>query len=1093
MIGTLINERYRLDSELGRGGMGTIYRAHDTLLDRDVAVKVLSDVTLSVESRARLLREAQAAAQLNHPNIVSVYDAGEAEGLGAGGAPFIVMELVEGQALHVGYHLEEILSIARQVCAALEHAHAHGIIHRDLKPENVLIAPDGTAKLTDFGLARTAASRLTTEGTIVGTVFYLAPEQALGGEIDHRADLYALGVMLYELVTGQLPFTGDDLLAVISQHVHAPVIPPSTHNSEIPSGLDNLIIRLLGKQPEERPASAAEVRRGLEDLSRSEDAPAARAPESPKILGLCPNNLPAQATPFIGRQVELAAVQGQLTHSDVRLLTLTGPGGTGKTRLGLQVAAGLLDHFQDGVFFVSLGSVSDPALVLPTIAQTLQVREVEGAPQPGPGAQDGPLLAALKDYLRDKHILLMLDNFEQVTEAGPMVSGLLSAAPRLKALVTSRASLRVYGEHDYPVPALATPDPKESLPLERLTQVEAVQLFVQRARAVKPDFAITDENGLVVAEICQRLDGLPLAIELAAARVRLLSVQKMLGQLGDRFRLLTGGAKDLPARHRSLHATIDWSYDLLDAHEKTLFQRLAVFCPGSTLAAAEVVCNPLGDPWPDPLAHVGQGRRDEAAQLDVLNGLESLVDQSLLKPCDVHGEPRFEMLESVRQYALEQLAAHGRGEMEEIHRRHATFFTALAEEAEPRLTGPEQLAWLNRLEMEHDNLRTALGWALEREGADAELGLRLTVALGQFWRIRGYWTEARRWLDRASKEINAASPPVRAKAFWLAGRMQEDPERAAMLLRQSLDLYRQLDPPDRQGIARALRELGNVAVGQSHHEEAAAYYEQSLALARELNDRLGISEALASLGRLAWIQGDSGRAIALLEQSLGLARETGNKRDIATRLQELGNVTLQQRDYRRTEALYKEGLALARELGDKLRIAALLNSLGEMARCQGDYDRAAALYEESLALFRELGSRVHNALILHNLAYVVLRQRDRRQAAAFFEESLVLYQKLKRKHGVIECLIGLAGVAASEGQQATAGRAARLFGAAEGLFQATGGGLAAADQAEYDRYVILVREQLDQAALEAAWAEGRAMTMEQAVDYALEQVPVWLM
>jgi predicted ATPase len=832
-------------------------------------------------------------------------------------------------------------------------------------------------------------------------------------------------------------------------------------------------VRLLSKQPEDRPASAGEVRQSLEDMSWPEGTPATRVPTSTEISGLCPNNLPAQATPFIGREVELTAVQQELTRPEVRLLTLTGPGGTGKTRLSLQVAADLLDHFKDGVFFVALASVSDATLVVPTVAQTLGVREVEGSPFPelSRGAQDGQdghLLEALNDYLRDKRILLILDNFEQVTPAAPVVSDLLAAAPRLKVLVTSRASLRVYGEHDYPVPPLATTDPKELPPLEQLTQIEAVQLFIQRAQAVQPGFAITDENGQAVAEICQRLDGLPLAIELAAARVRLLPPQKMLTQLGDRFRLLTGGARDLPARHQTLRGAIDWSYELLDDDERVLFRRLAVFCCSCTLEAVEAVCNPLGD-------------------LDVLNELESLVDQSLLNPPDVNGEPRFGMLESIREYAFERLDASKGGEAEEIHRRHATFFTALAEEAEPKLAGPEQLAWLKRLETEHDNLRTALGWALDRDGADAELGLRLAVALERFWWIRGYWTEGRQWLEKARGKMSGASPLVRAKALRLAGRFEENPERAATLLQQSLDLYRQLGPPGEQGIARVQLELGFSAEAQSDLDEAAARYEQSLALYRELNDMPGISIALASLGRIAWIKGDHEQATALYEQSLRLARETGNRHDIASRLRRLGNVTLQQRDYGRTETLYEEGLALARDLGDKHGIAALLNSLGEMARVQGDYQRAGEHYGESLALFRELGSRVQIAMMLHNLCYVVLRQGDRRQAAAYFEESLALYQAVKRRHGVTECLIGLAGVASVEGQLATAGRAARLFGAAEGLFEATGGGLAAADQAEYDHYVALARDQLDQAAFAAAWAEGRAMTMEKAVAYALAQ------
>jgi len=1090
MIGTTLQNRYRLDSELGRGGIGVIYRAHDTLLDRDVAVKVLSDPTLSAESRARLLREAQAAAQLNHPNIVSIYDAGQADpSAGSGqGVPFIVMELVEGESLHERRPeaLDDILAIARQVCVALEHAHAHGIIHRDLKPENVLIGPDGSAKLTDFGLARTIASRLTIEGTIVGTVFYLAPEQALGQEIDSRTDLYALGVLLYELTAGQLPFTGDDLLTVISQHLHAPVVPPSTHNETIPPALDALIVRLLSKQPQDRPASAAEVRQSLEDLSQPE-APAKR-------LGERPHNLPAQITHFIGRQAQLAAVQQELTRSEpeneVRLLTLTGAGGTGKTRLGLEVAANLLDGFEDGAFFVELAPVSDPTFVMPTIAQTLGVREAEGR----------PLLESLKDYLRDKHTLLVLDNFEHVTEAAPVVSDLLTAAPRLQVLVTSRALLRVHGEHNHPVPPLALPDPDEWPPIEHLMQVEAVQLFAERARAVKADFAITGENGPAVAEICGRLDGLPLAIELAAARVRLLPPQKMLAQLGNRFRLLTGGARDLPARHQTLRGAIDWSYDLLDADEKTLFRRLAVFCCSCTLEAAEAVCNGSGDPSAGsgqaPLAgspprlpreYSRSGVLTVAGQaLDVLNGLGSLVDQSLLKPSDVDGEPRFGMLETIREYALERLADSGEATV--VRRRHANFFVALAEKAEPKLNGAEQMIWLNRLEMEHDNLRAALRWALEREGAcpepaegaDAELGLKLAAALGSFWFMRGHWTEARRWLERALEKRGDASAPVRAKGLWMAGLWQEDSERAKPLLQESLALYRQLE--DKRGIARALSGLGHVA---DDLEQATALHEQSLALFQELGDKWDLSNVLSSLGGDAWKQGDYGRAATLFEQSLILARETGNKWDIAARLRMLGNLALEQMDYKRAAALFEESLTLARELSNKEGIAGLLNSLGEMARLQGDYERAAALYDESLSLRRELGTRIGVAMMLHNLGYVALRQGDRRQAAAFFEESLIRYRELKDKNGIAFCLAGLAGLAGAEGQPE---RAARLLGAAEALLEATGARLIAADRAEYDHNVTAVRAQLDEAAFAAARAEGRAMATddwEQAVAYAL--------
>jgi predicted ATPase/serine/threonine protein kinase len=1086
MIGTTLQDRYRLDAELGRGGMGVIYRAHDTLLDRDVAIKVLSDPALSTESRARLLHEAQAAAQLNHPNIVSIHDAGEAEmPAHAGTVPFIVMELVEGKSLlhRKPRDLDEVIALARQICAALDHAHAKGIVHRDLKPENVIVTADGTAKLTDFGLARTVTSRLTVEGTILGTVFYFAPEQAMGQDVDGRADLYALGVMLYELTTGELPFKGDDIVTVISQHLHAAVIPPSTHNGAIPPALDALIVQLLNKRPEDRPPSAAQVRQRLEDLSRPEITPTAYLPESgvwlaerplqPPLSGGC--NLPAQTTPFIGREAQLAAVRHELIRSEngVRLLTLTGPGGTGKTRLSMQVAADLSDHFADGVFFVSLAPIRDPALVMPAISQTLGVREVEGQ----------HLLRVLKDYLRDKHVLLVLDNFEQVTEAAPVVSDLLSAAPRIKVLATSRALLRVRGEHVYPVPPLVLPDPKELLPLKRLRQIEAVQLFVQRARSVKADFTITDENGPAVAEICARLDGLPLAIELAAARVRLLPPQKMLAQLDDRFRLLTGGARDLPARHQTLRGAVDWSHNLLSADEQDLFRRLAVFCCSCTLEAAEAVCSLSGDPSTvNATSAPGQ-------VLDILNGLGSLMDQSLLQSSDVDGEPRFGMLETIREYALERLADSG--EAEAVRRQHAGFFLALAEEAEPKVESAEQMVWLNRLETEHDNLRTAIGWALEREGTDVELGLRLVGALGRFWRIRGYWTEGRRWLERALERSSRASAPARAKVLWMAGRWQETAERARPLLRESLNLYQQMG--DKHGVARVLHRLGG-ATGD--FEQATALIEQSLARFQELDDKSGISETLFSLGIVAWRrQGDYERGTALLEQSLALARETGDKWRIARGLRQLGNMAVEQVNYERAQALFEESLTLARELSDKEGIAGLLNSLGEMARLHGDYERAAVFYDESLALRRELGSKSRIAMMLHNRGYVALRQGDGRQAATFFEDSMTLYRELENKTGIAECLVGLAGVAGAEGQPEWA---ARLFGAVEALVEATGDHLAAADQAEYDHNVATVRAQLDEATFAAAWEEGRRMTADatddnwgQTVAYALEGTSQW--
>ena len=472
--------------------------------------------------------------------------------------------------------------------------------------------------------------------------------------------------------------------------------------------------------------------------------------------------------------------------------------------------------------------------------------------------------------------------------------------------------------------------------------------------------------------------------------------------------------------------------------------------------------------------------------MDVLNGLGALVDQSLLKLSDVDGEPRFGMLETIREYALGRLTDSG--EEEKIRRQHASFFVALAEEAEPKLESAEQLAWLDRLETEHGNLRTALEWTLEREGANAELGLRLVVALGLFWGIRGHWTEARRWTERAVEKSSIASTSVRARVLWAAGLWQENREQATTFFQESLTLCRQLG--DKQGIARALSGLGQVA---DDFEQAATLLEQSLALFQELDDKPRISDVLAALGGDAWQQGDHERAAALFEQSLMLARETGAKSAIATRLRSLGNVTLELKDYERAAALYDESLALARELDNKEGVARLLNSLGEMARLQNDYERADALYNEGLALRRELGTRFGAAMMLHNLGYVALHRGDGRQAAAFFEESMTLYRELNARKGIAECLAGLAGVARAEAQPE---RAARLFGAAEVLQEATGTHLIAADKAEYDRNVALVRAQLDETTFAEAWAEGREMAAdasaddwEQVIAYALDQYP----
>jgi predicted ATPase/class 3 adenylate cyclase/DNA-binding CsgD family transcriptional regulator len=775
-----------------------------------------------------------------------------------------------------------------------------------------------------------------------------------------------------------------------------------------------------------------------------------------KTLDSRPNNLPIQFTPLIGREQEVAAVQHLLQREHVRLVTLTGPGGTGKTRMALQVAAELCDLFTDGAYFVNVAPLSDPEFVAPTIAQTLGIREAAGQ----------SLLEHLKRELHQKQLLLVLDNFEQVVSAALQLVDLLATCPRLKLLVTSREVLRVRAEREFAVPPLAVPDLTHLPELAALSHYAAVTLFIERAQAVKSAFQMTAANARAVAEICVRLDGLPLALELAAARVKLFPPQALLAQLEQRLAVLTSGARDAPVRQQSLRNTLAWSYELLPAQEQQLFRRLSVFVGGCTLQAIEALCAALDK-------SNGAGR--------VVDAVSSLIDKSLLQQTEQDGEePRFVMLETIREYGLECLVMHG--EMESTQQAHALYYLALAEEAEPELGGPEQMVWLERLEREYDNLRAALRWSLEQGemGGNIEMALRLAGALWRFWEIRGHWSDGRDFLERALAGSKGVAVPVQVKALKAAASLafvQSDNERAEALYEECLARCREVG--DTAGMALSLRRLGAIAGRRGNLVVAILHTEESLVLYREVRDKAGIALALNNLASQIGDQGEYARAIALLEEALALYREVGDKAGIAWVLIHLAYMLfLSQGDPAKVHALLEEGVALCRELSSQEDTAVALGTLGEVFLQQGDAVTARSLLEESVALSGEIGYWYGSAKVISILGRVAASQGDYAAARTLYEESLAIARVLGDRLNIPSYLEGLADVVTPQGDLVWA---ARLWGTAEALREAMGTPIPPVYRAAYKHSVAAVRSSLREKAFVTAWAEGRDMPPEQAL------------
>ena len=766
------------------------------------------------------------------------------------------------------------------------------------------------------------------------------------------------------------------------------------------------------------------------------------------------SNLPEQFTSFIGRERELNELQERL--ADNRLLTLIGTGGVGKTRLAMRLADAVLTEYGDGVCLVELAALQDPELVPQAAVIALGLKE-----QPGRS-----LNQTLTDHLQTKHLLLVLDNAEHLLAAcAQLTDVVLRRCAKVKVLATSRERLGVPGELSYRVPSLSVPNLQREATAQSLLDYESVRLFSERAQRHLPHFSVTDQNASAVANICHRLDGIALAIELAAARVRAMSVQELSQRLDQSFAWLTGGSRTLPQRQQTLRAAIDWSYDLLDDAEKALFCATSIFAGGWTLESAEQIC-----------------AGEKIAIADVLNLLTSLADKSLVVADEGSAATRYRLLETVHQYASERLDE--RGEQASAYSRHLAYFLAVAQAAEPQLIGKDQQAWLDRLETEHDNVRAALAQSIATRG-DNESGLRLASVFSRFWLVRGYLAEGRGWLSRLLAATAAGDLSTRAKALNWAGVLawkQGDYPAAHALYELCLAIRRELD--DRRGIGAVLNNQGLLAYEQGDYRTARALHEQSLAIDRELGDRWGIAVSLIHLGSLAMMQGDYRPARALYEEGLAVFRELGDRGHVANAIRSLGSLHSRQGDHPAAQALFNESLAICGELGDRSGIAWALHGLGVTARHQGDHATAQTLNTESLATFRELGDQEGIANSLNNLGEAAAARGDYPAARTFHQQSLAIYRELGDRSGIATCIEGYAGIALALGEPA---RAVCMWGATERLRKEIGAPLVPSERRHYDRKLAAARAALrDAAAFDDAWRKGHAMAPEQAFVYALD-------
>ena len=917
---------YRILSQIGEGGMGSVYLADDLKHSRRVAIKVMKADIGAAIGYGRFLREIEIAARLAHPHILPLHDSGLIDD-----QPYYVMPYIEGESLRQRLARQKSLSIsdalrlATEIAGALGYAHEHGLIHRDIKPENVLLA-DGIALVADFGIARFTKSddrtAITMQNSAIGTPGYMSPEQLEGVvPIDGRADLYSLGCVLYEMLLGNPPFTGS-VHSVAHQHMSS--APPSVMDArpEVPRHVADATMTLLAKDPELRFATAA-------DFVKAINAPGDAATlylETDRPGKSQTTNLPKDRTRFIGRTTELDDCRRMM--GTTRLLTLAGLGGCGKTRLAIKVAESLTNEFQDGVWFVDLVPLTEGSRVVRAVAQVLKLRE----------DADKSLDDVVSTHISDKRLLLLLDNCEHLLSAcAECIDRLLSSCSEIRILATSREALNVQGERVIAVPPLSIPDINGGLALDVVASADAVKFFVERAQIVRSGFELTSANAASVAEICRRLDGIPLAIELAAARVKILSIDQILTKLDDRFKLLSGVGKTMLARHQTLRAVIEWSYEQLVDEERRLLRALSVFAGGWTLELASKVA----------------GGFDEYEMLDLHS---QLVDKSILvvQP-EQRGAPRYGFLETVRQFLLEILNDSGEGKV--IREAHLEAMLSLAEQAyAERITQEEQ--WAEVLEVESDNLRVALEYA----GAiDPERYLRLVGAVAWFWLVKTHLFEGREHLTAAlASSAVEPSRPARARALWGAAQtlaFQGDTSAARGWMDEALRTWRHLG--DTREIALALEGIGWTHFFRSEDEEACAAFEECLHLHRASGDQHLIIRAMVGLAQVLVALGRTSEAKPMAREIIEFSKPRNDKRSEHFGWHYLADCELFLGNCRDSLDLYKQSLVLARAIGDKVEISFEVQGVAMSLAGLGEAELAVQLAGAVRAEWDRIGVDLH--------------------------------------------------------------------------------------------------------------------------------------